>query len=351
MNIIWISAISDNELDLTAAVAKNPKVNLTLYVLSDPNDQNNDYHLGMLTHAPNININVINGSYIDGICEHITTISKDLVILRHPTWIANDGRAKEIQAILKDQPLVCTTWEWVPNIAMSQMPPLTAWNRIAVSNSQDFNRAKLSFPDKQILKLPFGVVPWSKEELTPKKEYESDIMCDAQPHYECKEFNSVKRHSVDTMIGPAIDLRANLALYGSRYGTVSNCDWSYTPKFHPFVRPSFNTKEYPHVYASTKLYLGVSWNYLHGGFSVRLSRSLGCGVPTIWHETIGRELDVPKDVVKWSKDYDSTKTLISYYLDEKHEEERIKLGKDGKKWALDNLEWTKQLARLVKEIQ
>jgi len=351
MNITWISAASDNELDVTLAMSRCPDINFILYVLSDPLDKHNDYHMNMLTRAPNVTINEINSSYIDNICQELVTKSNDLIVFRHPTWIPNDARAKEICNILKNQPVVCTTWEWVPNYAMAQMPPLAGWKRIAVTNSQDFIRAKASYPDKQILTLPFGVVPRTEGELQPHNEYRSDLMCDAQPHYECKEFNGVKRNSVDIMIGPAIDNNDyKLALWGSRYGDTGLCDWGSTSRFVPFVRGSFNTPDYPKVYSSTKLYLGVSWNYCHGGFSIRLSRALSCGIPVIWHKTEGGEIDIPEKVLEWSDSYDTTQKFINYYLDPKNERKRLEFGKKGRRWALDNWEWSKLLRKLAKEI-
>jgi hypothetical protein len=349
MHVVWVSSASDNEFDLTAAIARHNDISLTLYILSDPQDKNHVYHMSQLTRSPNIIINEISTEQVDGVLRYWSTQPKDLLILRHPTWINSEDRAKEIAEIIKDQPYIISSWEWVPNYAMAQMPPLLAWKRIACTNSQDIYRAKMSFPDKQILKLPFGVVDRTKEELAPSEQYSTDLVCDAQPHYECLEYNGIKRISVDRMIKPALELPYKLALWGSRYGNTTNCDWGATDGFKPYHHGSFFTSEYPRVYASSKIYLGVSWNYGTGGFSVRLARALSCGVMTIWHETEGRKDDIPEGIVAWSKSYEHTGVIINHYM--KRDVQREKMAKRAKEFVMREWEWGTQLKRLVGEIQ
>jgi hypothetical protein len=361
--IYWLSSPSDNEFDLTAAIAKHPELQLNLYILTDKQDKNHEYHMSMLTRASNIVINEIGGANVPEVLHQIAKINPDLIILRHPTWIPNDGTAKEYAEILQNTRYCATTWEWVPNYAMAQMPPLAGFKRIAVTNSQDRNRAKLSYPDKQILYLPFGVVDRTPEELAPMEQYSTDLICDAQPHYECKEYNAGKRYSVDQMIKPAIELAKDchykLDLWGSRYGNTTICDWASTPEFQPFHRGHFPTMEYPHVYASAKIYLGVTWNYATGGFSVRLARALSTGIMTIWQKTAGGDEDIgtldcfectcPSRILVWSENYEHTKDLIKYYMT--HDRERIAMGQRGKAWALENWSWDKLLKRMIAEVQ
>jgi Glycosyl transferases group 1 len=349
LKVIWFSSASDNEFDMTAAVARHPDIDLTLYLLTDFQDKNNAFHRAMLTEAPNIKIIETDGSKIEGIFMEDDIRLADLVILRHPTWVYNEQRSKTLGSYLVNTSAICTTWEWVPNLGMAQMPPLTGWPRIATTNYQDYNRAKLCFPEKQILYFPFGVVDRQDSEIVPKDQYQTDLVCDAQPHYECKEYNAVKRHSVDAMVGPAVDGNYNLALWGSRYGDTTLCDWGATEKFKKFHRGHYPTMDYPSIYASSKIYLGVSWNYSTGGFSIRLARALSCGIMTIWHKTEGGELDIPEPVLEWSNDYHETKNIIKYYMT--HDEEREELARKGREWAVEHLEWGKQLKRLAREIQ
>lgn len=349
MHVVYLSSASDNEFDLTAAIARHNDISLTLYIISDPQDKNHAYHMSQLTRSPNIIINEISTEQVDEVLRYWSTQSKDLIIFRHPTWIGSEARAKEIAEIIKNDPYIITCWELVPNYAMGQMPPLLAWKRIACTNSQDHYRLRMSYPDKQILKLPFGVVDRTTEELAPMEQYSTDLICDAQPHYECGEYNGVKRLSVDRMIKPALELPYKLALWGSRYGDTTNCDWGATECFQRHHNGHFLTNEYPRVYSSAKIYLGVSWNYGTGGFSVRLARALSCGIMTIWHETEGRKEDLPDGIVAWSKSYEHTGMIINHYM--KRDAQREKMTKRAKEWAIQNLEWGTQLKRLVGEIQ
>lgn len=351
MNVVWFGSITDCEADMTAAVARSPDINLTLYLLIDSQDGHNDYHRSMLTQAPNIIVNEIDGTQVEDLFMHVSSLALDLILIRHPVWVPSEGRSFELGAHLVNTPAICWTWEWVPNFAMAQMPPLLGWPRLAVTNYQDFKRARLSYPEKQILYLPFGTVNRTDEELQPKPEYQTDLVCDAQPHYECKEYNGIKRHSVDTMIGPALDSPYKLALWGSRYGDTTKCDWGATDKFKKFHRGHFPTMNYPSVYASSDIYLGVSWNYATGGFSIRLARALSCGIMTIWHKTEGGELDIPEPVLRWSESYGETSELINYYMAERNYLEREALAKAGKEWSREHWDWAKQLKRLAKEIQ
>lgn len=350
MKVVWFGSITDCEMDLTAAIAKHPEINLTLYALTDKADKNHVYHRSCLTESTNIVINEVDTTQIPDICRSVVELNNDLIIVRHPVWIPNDGTAKEIcDLIPPSQKLVVWTWEWVPNYAMAQMPPLKPWPRIAVTNSEDAYRAKMSYPDKQILILPFGVVDRTPEELAPYEQYLTDLMCDAQPHYECKEYNGVKRVSVDQMIKPALELpEYKLSLWGSRYGETTLCDWGSTPEFAPYHRGHFKTMEYPHVYTAAKIYLGVTWNYGTGGYSIRLARALSTGICTIWHNTVGREIDIPEEVIQWTINYEHTKHAIKHFM--KNEDKRIELGKRGKEFALRNWEWGYQLKKLATEV-
>ena len=358
MKLAWISSMTDCEADMTAAIARHPDIELKLFIIIDSCDKNNDYHRKMLTSAPNIELKEVavtfnktgDGGYpFKTVADEIKNQGPDLIIVRHPVWLASEGKAKEICNLFQDYPLVLWTWEWVPNIEMQQMPPLESWPRIAVTNSQDYERCLARFPRKKTLYFPFGVVDRTELETAFRWQYICDLLCDAQPHYECKEYHAIKRQSVDTMILPALSTPWELALWGSRYGDTTRCDWAATPDFIPFHQGSFPTKDYPHVYGSAQLYLGVTWNWQSGGFSIRLARALGCGVATIWQETSGGHIDIPENgVVAWSADARQTKKLIYHYMN--NQDARKELAAKGKAWGVANWEWGMQLKRLAKEV-
>ena len=358
MKLAWVSSMTDCEADMTAAVAQHPDISAHIYFMIDTGDKNNDYHRKMMTASPNIEITNVepvatkteNYWPLKVIAESIKSQNPDLVIVRHPVWLASEGKAAELCKAFEGLPLVMWTWEWVPNIAMHQMPPLGAWPRIAVTNSQDYERCIAQFPRKKVMYFPFGVVDRTELETSFRFLYTCDLLCDAQPHYECNEYDRIKRASVDTMIRPALDLPYHLALWGSRYGDTSQCDWGATPDFKPYHEGSFETNNYPHVYGSAHLYLGVTWNWQSGGFSIRLARALGCGVATIWQETAGGRLDIPDEsgAVAWSSKPERTKELIDYYM--QNPIARRALAARGKAWGVENWEWGKQLKRLAREV-
>ena len=349
MKLTWFGSATDCEFDLTAAIARHSEIEMTLYVLSDPMDQHDNYHFSMLTTAPNITIHRISGQQLHLCCDQVSEEHNDLIIMRHPVWIFSNEKAAEIAEVLKGQPLVIWTWEWLPNLFMRQMPDLVPWKRLAVTNFQDYGRSIRNFPDKQTLYFPFGVIDRTKEELIYEDKYASDLVCDAQPHYECNEYKGIKHQSVDQMVIPVLDLPYKLSLWGSRYGNTTQCDWGSTTEFKPFHRGNFSTLEYPKVYASSKIYLGVSWNWHDGGFSIRFARALGCGIMMIWHRTLGCEKDIPDKILEWSDSPEQTKDLVQYYME--HEEERNNLGRLGKEWGVKHCEWGTQLKRLANQVK
>lgn len=359
MKIIWVGTPSDNEFDLTAAVAKNPAVDLIWYCCLDPQDANNAFHLRQCTIAPNIYIIPFLPEETEAVCEMIADKTCDLVVLRHPMWTPE--KAETVAYILEKSPTVLWTWEWIPNEMLHQLPHMAVWPRIAMTNSVDWQRCRKSYPDKQPLYLPFGAVPWTDEELIPDARYQADIVCDAQPHYLCGCADGVKRKSVDMMVTPILDL--NPVLWGNRYGSFTEHDWVACEEFSPHVRGTYETREYPKVYASSKIYLGVSWNAPTGGYSIRLSRALSCGIMVFWPETKGAwadfNLDNPNKI--WMSDHgpgiawvcaDDTAQevheMVEYYL--KNPDERAIWAKRGRQWVTENWEWTKLLTRISKEI-
>lgn len=350
MKIVWFGSITDCDADMTRSIARCPDIELTYFCVMDKDDCHNDYHQNMLTKADNIEIVEVDGTQISHCFRAVAGSTVDLVVIRHPVWVPSEDHSINLAQLLENSPYLVWTWEWVPNYAMAQMPPLTGWKRIAVTNSEDLKRAKLSYPDKQILYFPFGVVPWTDDELKEDPKYKADIVCDAQPHYECGEYNAIKRYSVDKMIMPVTELNYDVALWGSRYGDTTIHDWGVIEQLKKYHRGHFLTPDYPTVYSSAKIYLGVTWNYLSGGFSIRLARALGCGIMTIWQETSGGKIDIPDpNVLEWSNDFQKTKELIKKYLT--NDDARITMARRAREWSLENWEWSKTLRRLAQEIR
>jgi hypothetical protein len=345
MKVLWVSAPSDCEFDLTAALA-NTDVDLTWYCMADSADTHHAFHMTQVAKADNIKVISFGPGDLVNIYEKVGKTPCDLVIVRHPTWMDSFKKNfKTINELLEKSPAIEWTWEWIPNIALNQMPVIFL-PRVAVTNSQDLKRCKSEYPSKQALYFPFGV----RTNIAPQtdKDYECDLVSDAQPHYACSEYFAIKRQSVDIMIRPVLD--KNLVLWGNRYGEDTLCDWSNVLDFAKLLRGTYTTMDYPKIYTNAKLYLGVSWNAPTGGFSIRLSRALGCGIPIIWQKTLGGEIDIPDPkVLAWTQAAQQTRNLVEHYLS--HPEERIEMGAYGKKWGIENWEWINALKRLAKEIK
>ncbi len=340
MELSWVGTPADPEFDVTAAIARSDKIKLTWYCALDPRDVNNDFHLQQITKAPNIDIVKFEPKFLNVIIAKISHSDCDLVIFKHPIW---RGQAVEL---LKAKPVVEWTWEWIPNIAMKQMSSLQ-WPRIAVTNKMDFYRAEEKFPDRQILYLPFGTVP--RESIPVEDKYKSDLVADALPHWACGCYNDIKKISVDTMVRPVLDL--DLALWGSRYGIHTKHDWLFEKGFIDKHKGTYPTKDYYKVYASSKIYLGVTWNAPTGGYSTRLARALSCGIMVIWQKTHGshEDFDATEKIFEWSESPEQTRELVEYYLT--HEDERKRVAKAGQEWALKKWDWVDALLRLSKEVR
>jgi hypothetical protein len=348
MNITWVSTPSDCEFDLTRAVARDPSINLKYYCMIDPQDQNVSFHLSQFTYAPNIDFIVFAPGGRREVFEEISRETCDLLVMRPVNLVTIPEQVHEVVLLLQDQPLVVWTWEWLPNIVMNQMPPLEGYPRIAVTNKMDLERCKKQYLDSQALYFPFGVIDFKSEDLVVEEKYKCDLVCDAQPHYDCNEYHGVKHRSVNIMVQPFLTGGYNLSLWGNRYSEVTSCDWAHNDMFAPFVKGTYSTKEYPKVYASSKIYLGATWNATSGGYSIRLSRALGCNIMVIWQETLGKNFDIPIPVVEWSNSAERTVELVNTYL--KDDKKRVELAACAKAWALHNWGWKNSLERLIKEI-
>ncbi len=345
MKLVWIGTPADPEFDITAALAKSKNIDMHWYIMLDPADKHNDFHLDQITRADNINMEIFAPKQTGAVLSALFKMKSDLIIVKHPSWIRVLAKNRYVE-LLNSIPIVCWTWEWIPNMVLNDMPQLE-WPRIAMSNTPDLWRCQAAFPNKQALYLPFGT--YKQPDYQPQEQWKSDLIADAQPHSACGCFKGIKKQSVDTMVRPVLD--KDIALWGSRYGTKTKHDWLWEPEYASKVRGTYTTRDYPAVYKSAKIYLGVTWNWATGGYSTRLARALMSGIMVIWHKTLGSELDInPKEkIMEWSDSPERTRELVDYYLS--HEEERQKVALAGQKWALEHWGWEKALLRLAEEVQ
>jgi hypothetical protein len=218
------------------------------------------------------------------------------------------------------------------------------FDRVGVNNRLEMTTA---YPQlgKKLYYLPFGCVPLPPAE--PEERFSAELMADSNAHYACGDEDRTKRESVDVMIRPWFGRSRNLALRG---GVDEVHGWLGVPGAQPYWRGEYGWRDTPIVYASSKVYLGISWNWRHGGYGVKLARALGFGAATIWHKTVGMELDglehgkqllaasTPEECVEMGE------WLLT------HDEERTRLAKAGQDWAFKNWSWEENLIRVAKEV-
>lgn len=269
----------------------------------------------------------------------------DLVVLVTPWWITANGLSTEVRRILRHTPYVAgiiehgaVREEWAHHV--DWMP------RIAVNNRHDLPWWRAHSPDASLYMLPHGSVVWRDDELEPDPFYVSDLIADGRPHYACGMLGGSKRECIDQMVLPVADL--DLRVYGVPEEHLAACRWSAIEG----IRYSgvYTPEHYRHVYPACRLYLGVTWNARFGGYSLKLARALSTGIPVLWPHTIGIEDDFgePGGVLDWSKSAGETRDKVLWYL--VHDEERAALGRRGRAWADEHLDWRKNLLRLAKEV-
>ncbi len=267
----------------------------------------------------------------------------DLVLFKFPVYFNRISLDGTISEVLGHDRYVAWTSEQGPTrnlaVAASKLFP-----HIAVNNLIDLGFYKGTFKDQTIHYLPFGSVVYNNNELVFDNNYKSDLIADGVCHYTCGDHESLKQKSVDVMILPILNL--DLKVYGR---IPLPCGWQGVPNL------AFNKiSEYPYhittrLYSSIKLYLGISWNWNHGGYGMKLARALGTGVPVLWHYTFGMEWDFQYgNQLAWSSTPEETRELVLYYLS--HDKERIEMGQRGRQYADKHLDWGKNLIKLAKEV-
>jgi len=351
MKVVWVGWPGDSEFDLTAAIAKQKDISLVWYWPFDRADQNNDFHHKQITISSQLKevvIPMIDWQKRGEMFEAIKGENADLIVVRHPTWLPGEKLAHEMIDIMKGQPTVLWAQEMGP-LRHQAMLLASQWPRIAVNNYVDMQVYKKELPKRKILYLPFGAVPWEAKDLVFQRQYQSDLVCDAQPHYDCEDFDGVKKVSINNLVVPLLD--KNIGLWGNRYGEATEHDWNGVPYAEAKVKGTYPTMDYPKIYSSCKLYIGPSWNATFGGSSTRLTRALSTGIPVLWQKTMGMELEGFErgKHLNWSGTPSETKELVEYYMS--HNNERIQMGLRGREWVLENWEWSKMLKRLVTEVK
>lgn len=281
----------------------------------------------------------------------LSALQADLYIFRYPYWVDD--------SLPIPQPAVAWASEQGPTrhwaIRTSRLFEHVAFN--AKIEEQAYREA---LPGKVLHYLPFGCTARSVQRPDPK--FASDLIADGRCHYACSGHcgtdppHTDKHTSVDAMVIPLIRDGFNLKVWGLvDWGPVNRlCGWMGVPeiKAEPdrFYGGMYAAEDYASVYASCKVYIGVSWNWRLGGYGTKLARALVSGIPVLWHRTVGMELDglVTDEHLEVSTYPDETVCKARELLGD--EKRRIELGRAGRDFALRNWEWGDNLLRLAKDI-
>lgn len=337
VRILWISWPTQVEGDLLAAAGRDPELEI---VCGD-----------VWRSAATTTLHYGRRSWdVDGIADFVQLTEKpDLIVIRYPFWLT-EGDIPRFKEGLQGIPHVVWCSEQGPTRVWAEGTS-APFDNIAVTSRVDVRHFKARFPDKRIFYLPFGSVAYDAADLTPDESYRTDLMADGVAHYACEPDGGghgvEKRESVETMIHPVAAL--NLHVSGPEMPPHS---WRDVPWLRPEqIRAEWTAPSAPRIYSATKLYLGITWNWKVGGYGVKLGRALGCGVPTLFHQTEGIEEEFGErgQVIDWSASPVETRARVEYWL--AHEDERRALGARGKAFADAHLDWAKNLKRLAKEVR
>jgi hypothetical protein len=265
--------------------------------------------------------------------------SFDLAVLRYPYYLLEVK--KELLGL--ERPIVAWGSEQGPTLEFA-INASRGFTRIAVNNRLEMPIYRKEFPGAKILYLPFGCTDRGTLAGPPER----DLIADGGCHYLCTGCaGTLKRTSVDVLVRPVMTGAHSLSLYGS---SVVEHGWPGVPGYGTYYKGAYAADEAASVYARHKLYLGISWNWQHGGFGIKLARVLASGLPVLWHRTPGmREegLHVGEHLVVTSS---AKETLdhVAYLL--RDEDYRRALGEKGRAFALNTWRWAPNLMRLREEI-
>jgi len=112
----------------------------------------------------------------------------------------------------------------------------------------------------------------------------------------------------------------------------------------------FHHWQYGEILKRGRMYVGITWNWQHGGYGIQLARALAAGIPVMWSYTAGMHMDglVSGEHLAVSNDATQTVSLADYYTS--HPKELVELGNRGQEWFNNNWRWDLNIRRLVEEV-
>ncbi|SRR5215204_926019 len=285
-----------------------------------------------------------NNRPMDWVQQIIDRSDVDLYLFKYPFWL---DQYPQLKSILHKKKVVAWSTEHGPTLNYA-LQASEQFSYVAVTNKHEIPIYQAHFPDKKILYLPFGCCIWRDDELVSNPKYASTLVADGACHYTCCCEKGYKRTSIDVMIMPVID--RDIAFYGSEVIAPDNHSWRNMPGGAERYRGTYRCDEYPQVYSSAKIYMGITFNWQTGGMGVKLARAMSTGIPVVWHATLGLSLEGLQsgEQLMLSSNPHITKLTVDKLLAD--DEQRIALGQRGKEWVVENWDYAKNLKRIASEI-
>jgi len=281
--------------------------------------------------------------------DHVLAMNDiDCFIYKYPFWL---GQYPQLQAIIHTRPVVAWQTEHGPTLSYG-IANSRDFRFVAITNRQEIPAYQAAYPDKKIMYLPFGSVKWRDDELKWEGKYKSLFVADGSAHYTCGCEGAWKRKSCEVMIQPVVSMgyaEKDLAVYGYLPNLDASHGWESSP-WKSSHRGTYNCTEYPKVYTSAEIYLGITFNWSLGGYGVKLNRALSTGIPVIWHRTLGLEKEgfVEGEHYLTSSSAEETEDHINLLLNNFVFAD--KMGRCGRKFVDENMQYSMLLTNLVNEV-
>ena len=341
--IYWISQFTEVEFDVYM-LQKKPNLSFDLRICHLNKDST-----PFISRFPDMFYDFADSNSEKGrlaVVERAVKQNPDLIIIKYgyPFCYDNTDVTNKLKEICKGQNLALFCSEQGAT-RIHQEKVVRSFDWILVNNTEDLNYYQQAYPHKKYSLLPFGCVPHWQKRVEPKESYKSQIVVDGNPFYYSKEFQD-KKISIDNLVIPIAKAnKYDLAVWGHKSGELG---WEGIPHIGKYYRGSYLYNEVPHIYSSSKIYLGITANIINGGYGKKLATALACGIFVIWGETKGihNAFEWKKNLV-WSGNPQVTLDLVDYYLE--NEKEREKIALEGQKYAYANLDWEKNIMRILKE--
>ncbi len=296
---------------------------------------------------------------IQGITNRLERETYDLAVFRFPYFLSSEYKARH-KKLFRSRPIVCWQSEQGPTLPWA-LDASEGFPRVYVNNRYEMSIYRERFPEAEIGYLPFGCKKgYPQDEMRTGMQVGDmethDLIADGKCHYQCGSTcsgelgNGVKRESVETLVFPFLGIPGkgpSLSLYGDESLLHG---WKGVLGAQPYYRGKYAPEYAAHVYAWHRVYLGISWNWKHGGYGAKLARALASGIAVLWHRTPWMALDGLREGQQLSTTAEPGETHLKVRRFLASRALREDIGAEGRAFALREWRWGKNLARMIEEV-